>query len=86
MYLHAGSNKYIRIKNIIGIFDFDNATICDLTRKYLAKNQSEGLVETANYELPKSFILYFSEKDGFYKVCFSQLSSAVLYERIDSEF
>lgn len=84
MYLHVGSNKDIRTKNIVGIFDFDNATLCDLTRKYLAKNQSEGLVETANYELPKSFVLYYSEKDGFYKICFSQLSSAVLCERVNS--
>ncbi len=81
MYLHVGNNKIIRKRDIIAIFDFDNATIGDVTRKYLAKNQLEGLIETANDELPRSFILYYSGKDGFYKVCFSQLSVAALCER-----
>ncbi len=81
MYLHVGNNKNIRKSEIIGIFDFDNATLSDISRKYLAENQRRGLIETANDEIPKSFILYFSPKDGFYKICFSQLSAGVLAER-----
>lgn len=81
MYLHVGNNKNIRKSEIIGIFDFDNATLSDVSRRYLAENQRRGLIETANDELPKSFILYFSKKDGFYKICFSQLSAGALAER-----
>ena len=82
MYLHVGNNKTIRKKNIIGIFDFDNATFSQITRRYLTRTQPEGLLEVANDELPKSFILYFSDADGFYKVCFSQISTAALKFRL----
>jgi len=81
MYIHVGNNKSIREKDIVGIFDFDNATFSEITRRYLSKNQIDGLIETANNELPKSFILFFSQKDGFYKVCFSSLSTAALKTR-----
>lgn len=81
MYIHVGNNKTIREKDVIGIFDFDNATLSEITRRYLTANQRSGLIETANNELPKSFVLYFSPKDGFYKICFSSLSSSALKGR-----
>ncbi len=83
MYLHVGNNKNIKKSAILAIIDFDNATISEVTRKYLVKNQKEMLIETANDEIPKSFVIYFSEKDGFYKICFSQISAGVLRERMD---
>ena len=82
MFLHVGNNKNIRIKNVVGIFDMDNATLSGITRKYLTAKQKKGLVESANYEIPKSFVLY---KDGDeYKICFSQLSSSALMGRMES--
>lgn len=33
MFLHVGNNKNIRVRNIIGIFDADNATISRETKK-----------------------------------------------------
>lgn len=80
MFLHVGNNKNIRIKNIVGIFDMDNATISSITRKYLTAKQREGVVESAIEEIPKSFVLYF--ENGEYKICFSQLSSASLKGRL----
>ena len=82
MFLHVGNNKNIRIKNVVGIFDMDNATLSGITRKYLTAKQKKGLVESANYEIPKSFVLY--KDGGEYKICFSQLSSSALMGRMES--
>ena len=79
MYLHAGNDKIIRTKSIIGIFDMDNATRGTDTRKFLRTEQKSGRLESSKEEIPKSFILY--EKDGAYKVCISQLSTLSLCTR-----
>ena len=82
MYLHIGSNRNIREKAIIGIFDADSATVSTVTRRYLAEAEKRNAVETANEELPKSFVLY-RDRNGRYKICFSQLSSAALGGRME---
>ena len=85
MYLHAGNNKNIREKNIIGIFDIENSTISDLTKKYLSDAEKRGEVEYADIgELPKSFIVYFDKNQEF-RICFSQLSTSALDGRIEEE-
>ena len=91
MFLHAGNNKNIRVRNIIGIFDADNATVSRETKKYLKEAQQAGLVEFAQAEeLPKSFVLYsdtvsdFAEP-GKFRVCFSQLSSTALEGRLRTQ-
>ena len=87
MYLHVGNNKNIREKNIIGIFDTDNASMSAETRKYLVDAEKEGFLEAASVEIPKSFIVYsdcesdFADR-GKFKICFSQLSSVSLMGRI----
>ena len=84
MYLHIGNGKNIRSKNIIGIFDTDNATVSDTTRRFLKNYEKDGKVISAGNEIPKSFVLYFEEKlNGTVdqKVCFSQLSSSSLSGR-----
>ena len=81
MYLHAGNHKNIRSKNIIGIFDTDNATLSKTSRAYLSAAERRGEVEAAVEEIPKSFILY--RENGKNKVCFSQLSSTALAGRCD---
>ena len=82
MYLHAGNNKIIRTKRIIGIFDMDNATLSADTRAFLKKAQNDGVLEISKTEIPKSFILY--EKNENIKqtaVCISQLSTLSLASR-----
>lgn len=80
MYLHVGNNKNIRIKDIIGIFDADNATRSRETRGFLSNAEKRGEVSTAVEELPKSFILYRSGDK--YEICFSQLSVSALEGRM----
>lgn len=89
MYLHVGNNKNIRVKNIIGIFDTDNASMSAETRKYLVDAEKDGLLEVASQEIPKSFIVYSDRESDFaergkYKVCFSQLGSSALIGRIEN--
>jgi hypothetical protein len=83
MFLHVGNNKNIRLCNVVGIFDMDNATLSAVTRKYLSGMQKENLVESAIEEIPKSFVLYYEM--GEFKICFSQLSTAALKGRMNSE-
>ena len=82
MYLHAGNNKNIRERDIIGIFDADNSTLSYITRKYLAEAEKDERVITAKDEIPKSFILY--KENGKYMICFSQISTASLMGRTDT--
>ena len=83
MFLHVGNNKNIRIRDVLGIFDMDNATVSSVTRKYLSHMQKEAAIESAAEDIPKSFILY---RDGnTTKICFSQLSAAALKGRMDGE-
>ncbi len=85
MYLHAGKNRVIRTKNIIGIFDTDKATVSEITREFLRQTERDGLTESASYEIPKSFIVYADERDtSVHKVCFSQISVAALVKRAES--
>ena len=81
MFLHAGNGRNIRQKDIIGIFDMDNATVSHVTRKYLSAEQKKKAVEAVADEIPKSFILYKSQ--GEFKICFSPLSTSALIGRMN---
>ena len=81
MYLHAGNGRTIRRRDIIGIFDMDNATVSSITRRMLSDMQKQGRVDSAAEELPKAFILYRS--GGEVKLCLSPLSSAALRGRCE---
>ena len=82
MYLHAGNNKIIREKDIIGIFDMDNSTVSHITRKYLAQAEREERLLAASDEIPKSFIVY--KESGKIKVCISQISTTSLVGRTET--
>lgn len=82
MYLHVGNNENIRIKEIIGIFDADTATVSAVTKRYLAGLDGGGDIHFASEEIPKSFLLYRDAK-GKYRICFSPLSTSALAGRIE---
>ncbi|MBE6589490.1 MAG: DUF370 domain-containing protein [Ruminococcaceae bacterium] len=81
MYLHVGNNKNIRTESIIGVFDADTATVSSVTKKYLSEADAKKAVFFASEEIPKSFVLY-RDRDGIYRICFSQLSSTSLIGRV----
>ena len=83
VYLHIGNNYSVDVREIVGIFDMDNATLSAVTRKFLSQNERAGLSTSASLdELPKSFILYI-DTDDQYKICYSQLSSSALKGRVE---
>ena len=81
MFLHVGNGRNIRQKDIIGIFDMDNATVSQITRKYLSSEQKKGTVESVADEIPKSFILYSNGKE--ISICLSPLSTSALQGRMN---
>jgi len=78
MFLHAGNNKNLRLKEIIGIFDMDTATVSPDTKEFLKRADRLGITEALFDEVPKSFLL---TDDG--KVYFSQISTQSLVGRVE---
>ncbi len=79
MYLHVGKGKTVKEKNIIGIFDLDTSTVSSITKGFINKKEKEGLVEYADFDLPRSFVLCEEKKK--YKIILSRISSSGLKER-----
>ncbi len=79
MYLHVGKGKTVKEKNIIGIFDLDTSTVSSITKGFINKKEKEKLVEYADFDLPRSFVLCEEKKD--YKIILSRISSSGLKER-----
>ncbi len=82
MYLHLGQAVVVPKKDVIGVFDLDNASWSPRTRRFLEKAEKEGRVVNAASDLPKSFVLR-QRGDGSSVVYLSQLSSATLKGRAE---
>ena len=83
MYVHIGNNVILRKKQVLGIFDMDNATVSPVTRAYLSKAQKAAQVVSVSYDIPKSFIVYLDNNET--KIYFSPLSETSLMGRMRSE-
>ena len=81
MYVHAGNNRMIRKRDIIGIFDMDTATMEAATREYLRTAEKEGRMVNIKEEIPKSFLVT-CKKNGETTVYVSQISTSALAGRI----
>lgn len=77
VYIHAGNDRVIRTRSIIGVFDMDTATVSPETKKFLSECQREGRIILTTYELPKSFILTNDDM-----VTLSQLSVPAIAGRV----
>lgn len=92
MYLHVGGGKYIRQERLIGIFDFDTATVAVRTRHFLQQKQQNGEIEMLDSDIPKSFLLVDEDQPDRRKkrkkekslVLFSKVSSGVIAARTES--
>ena len=82
MYLHLGQSVVTPYRDIIGIFDLDNASWSPRTRRFLEKAEREGRVVNAASDLPRSFVVCRKGK-GEQVVYLSQLSSATLKGRAE---
>lgn len=82
MYLHLGQSVVVPYKEILGIFDMDNASWAFKTREFLEQAEAEGRAVWLGDDLPRSFVLVGSE-NGPATVYISQLSSAALLGRVE---
>lgn len=82
MYLHLGQAVVVPQRDIIGIFDLDNASWSPRTRQFLERSEREGRVVSVTEELPKSFVV--CQKGGVKAIVYlSQLSSGTLKGRAE---
>ena len=81
MYLYIGQEKAIFSKDIIGVFDLDNATVSKISRDFLNKAEKNGQTTVVlGDDLPKSFIITNkNEKD---EVIISQISPSTVKKRL----
>lgn len=84
MYLHLGSSVVIPQRDVLGIFDLDNTTSSRITRDFLAQAEQAGQVVSVGEDLPKSFTVC-RDRAGSVTVYLSQLSSATLLRRMESD-
>ena len=78
MYLYIGQDKAIFSKDIVGVFDLDNATVSKITRDFLNKAEKEGKTEVVlGDDLPKSFIITKNDE-----VVISQISPTTVKKRL----
>ena len=82
MYLHLGQSVVVPYRDILGIFDLDNASWAYKTREFLEKAEDEGRAVWLGEDLPRSFVLV-GGRDSPPKVYISQLSSSALLSRAE---
>lgn len=63
MFLQAAKNKFLRQRDVVGVFDLDTSTISAVTKNFLSGAEKNGrTVGITN--LPRSFVLAASKKRG----------------------
>lgn len=82
MYLHLGNDYLIQTKYITGIFDIENTSVSRITKDYLSNAEKNKRVVYCTYEMPKSFVVCFDDKELTETVYISQMSCATLLKRV----
>ena len=80
MYLYLGADAVADGRDIVGIFDLDNASWSYRTREFLSAAEKAGKMELAAEDIPKSFAVL---TDG--TVILSQPNTAVLVKRLNEQ-
>jgi len=80
MYLRLGPSKLISDKEILGIFDLDNASWAYKTREFLNRAEKEGRSVWLSDDLPRSFVAAGGAKEPA-RIYLCQSSSSALANR-----
>ena len=84
MYIHLGQSVVVRDRDVVGVFDLDNASWSHRTRTFRERAEREGRVLSATDDLPRSFVLCRREGgDPIIYLC--QLSSSTLKGRMEGK-
>ncbi len=81
MYLHLGQSTLIPDREIVGIFDLDNASWAYKTREFLNRAEKEGRTVWLAGDLPHSFVV--TERGGETTVYLCPQSAAALQSRAE---
>ena len=49
MYLHVGNEMILNEKDIIGVFDIENASISKFTKEFLSRSQKAGRISSTGW-------------------------------------
>ena len=83
MFLHIGSGKSLKKREIIGIFDLDTSTVSKITREFVTEREKKGELFYMDSDLPRSFILYGDKKKS--EISLSRISSVGLKARAEGK-
>ena len=84
MYLHLGQSAVVPHREILGIFDLDNASWAYKTREFLERAEREGRAVWLTDDLPRSLCWCRAGRDRPL-VYLSPLSSATLLSRAERD-
>lgn len=80
MYLSIGGRFVVRRRDIVAVFDMDNATYSRISRDALSLAEKRGEVINAAEDIPRTFIV--CEEGGKRRVYLSGLSGSALKRRM----
>jgi hypothetical protein len=83
MYFYLGGGTVTEKKNVIGVFDIENATLSKHTKSFLFEEEKNGRIINVSLEMPKSFVVCADE--NMEKVFISHVSTGVLRERYNEK-
>ena len=78
MFIHISKEKFIRQKEIIGVFDLDTSTVAGVTKSFLSKAEKNGQTVSTNV-LPNSFVLTGDGEGN--KIYFSSSMSSYISDK-----
>ncbi len=80
MYLYLGNDAAVQERDIVGIFDLDNASWSVHTRKFLSAAEKTEKLRNAAEDIPKSFVVCADET-----VILTQPNTAILARRLNDQ-
>ena len=80
MYLYLGNDAVTESRDIIGIFDLDNASWSVHTRRFLSAAEKGGRLTNTAEDIPKSFVVTADDK-----VILTQPNTAILARRLSEQ-
>lgn len=76
MYINVTADFSVDDRSVIGIFDLDNSTRSQDTRRFLRESEKRGAMKSRSRDIPKCFLLC----DDF--VCLVQTASTQIAGRV----
>ncbi len=85
MFLHIGDDLVLWEKDIVGIFDFETASLSNDTKEYLRSRERNKEINANLNQIPKSFVVVNKKKSKKKKVYYTIISTRTLNKRIENK-